>query len=85
MIPESSSPHRSPVERSPSVWAKITARARPTARARRGASNESAKYCVSCDHFSVSEFHDTHGKETFAAVVNHVLASPRAYLLLRSA
>ena len=27
-------------------------------------------------HFSVSELHDTHGKDTFAAVVNHVLANP---------
>ena len=27
-------------------------------------------------YFSVSEFHDTHGKETLAAVVNHVLAHP---------
>jgi hypothetical protein len=27
-------------------------------------------------HFSVPELHDTHGKETFAAVVNHVLANP---------
>jgi hypothetical protein len=26
--------------------------------------------------FAVSEFHDTHGKETFSAVVNHVFANP---------
>jgi hypothetical protein len=27
-------------------------------------------------HFSVPELHDTDGKETFAAVVNHVFANP---------
>ena len=27
-------------------------------------------------HFSAPELHDTHGKEAFAAVVNHVFANP---------
>jgi hypothetical protein len=27
-------------------------------------------------HFSISEFHDTHGKGTLIAVINHVLANP---------
>jgi hypothetical protein len=51
---------------------------RPTHPARQaGASNESAKYCVSCDTFPPLNSMTLTVKRPFAAVVDHVFANPK--------